>query len=119
MAQAGNGAGKTRRSQQWWDHVAEWGASGPPVRGVDRHFCLLPPCNRMARHAYAGCYTDSGLRWVGADPGRGITAFRFDSDKGELTPVGEVAQENPAWLEVDPTGRFLLATHEFGPAAPE
>jgi len=36
QAQAGNGAGKTRRSLQWWDHVAEWWspASQPAIQRI-------------------------------------------------------------------------------------
>ena len=45
---------------------------------------------------------------------------RLRRASGKLTPTGEVVPhkglgdgDSPAWLEVDPTGEYLIATHEL------
>jgi 6-phosphogluconolactonase len=114
---AGGGGGPSpshmQRVGQITQHLrvgrARLGSTGPAAMGAtERH-----------RHAYVGCYTgftEQGvLGWVGtANAGTGITRFLLTESTGKLTPTGEVvAQDSPAWLEVDPTGEFLVATHEL------
>ena len=91
---------------------------------VGQHLCRRSMSSAVAaapasRHAYVGSYTgfeEQGvLGWVGtANAGAGITHFLFNEDTGKLTPTGQVVtQDSPAWLEIDPTGQFLVATHEL------
>jgi 6-phosphogluconolactonase len=55
---------------------------------------------------YVGTYTDSGSK--------GIYAFRFDANAGSVTPVELVAaSDNPSFLVVDPSHRFLYAANEI------
>ncbi len=56
---------------------------------------------------YVGTYTDKDSR--------GIYAYRYDSESGELTSLGLAAPaENPSFLAVDPSGRYLYAVNETG-----
>jgi 6-phosphogluconolactonase len=55
---------------------------------------------------YIGTYT-------GGDS-KGIYAYRFDAISGEVNPIGLVAEsENPSFLAVHPSGRFLYAVNEI------
>lgn len=55
---------------------------------------------------YVGTYTGKGSE--------GIYAYRFDPATGESSSVGLVAStDNPSFLTVDPTGRFLYAVNEL------
>jgi 6-phosphogluconolactonase len=55
---------------------------------------------------YVGTYTGEGSE--------GIYAHRFDPATGESSPIGLVAAtDNPSFLAVDPTGRFLYAVNEL------
>ena len=56
--------------------------------------------------AYIGTYTREG--------GKGIYIHRYDADTGALTPVGSVESENPSFLAIHPSGRFLYAVNEVG-----
>lgn len=73
----------------------------------------------MAQHyVFVGCYSGyepGQLGWVGStQPGEGILSFSFDSDTGSLSPLsGVTEQDSPAWLEIHPNQRFLVATHEL------
>ncbi len=63
--------------------------------GVLAHDCLV----------YIGTYTNTGSE--------GIYAFRFDPDTGGSVQLGlAAATDNPSFLAVDPTGRFLYAVNE-------
>ncbi|MEE2753843.1 MAG: lactonase family protein, partial [Candidatus Latescibacterota bacterium] len=54
---------------------------------------------------YAGTYTNRG--------GKGTYAFRFCPEDGGLDEIGEaVHSENPSFLTIHPSGRFLYATNE-------
>jgi 6-phosphogluconolactonase len=54
---------------------------------------------------YVGTYTDHGSQ--------GIYAYRFDSIRGETTPIGLVAAtENPTFLAIHPNRRLLYAVNE-------
>eukprot|EP00040_Diaphanoeca_grandis_P009600 m.49435 g.49435 ORF g.49435 m.49435 type:complete len:389 (+) comp21021_c1_seq1:13-1179(+) len=70
--------------------------------------------------AYVGSYTgfsdEKQLRWVGSKtPGKGITIFEYDEKEGKLQKTNHavVEQDSPTWLEVHPSGRFLVAVHEL------
>ena len=54
---------------------------------------------------YVGTYTGHGSQ--------GIYAYRFDPETGQSTAIGLVAEtENPTFLAVHPSGRFLYAVNE-------
>lgn len=45
--------------------------------------------------------------------GRGITVMEFDEASGRLTPLAETTGiDNPGYLAIDPTGRFLYSVSE-------
>ena len=65
---------------------------------------------------YVGSYTAAAgaLPWVGSHGGAGITRLTLNPATGKLSATGEVvAQQSPTWLEVDPSGTFLVATTEL------
>ena len=50
------------------------------------------------------------------DTGKGIYAWRFDSDSGEMEPLGLVAAASrPTFLAVHPNRRFLYAVSRPSP----
>ena len=54
---------------------------------------------------FVGTYTDK--------ESKGIYAYRFDATTSELTPLGVAAEtNNPSFLAIDPTRRFLYAVNE-------
>src|SRR5579863_4131119 len=56
---------------------------------------------------YVGTYTEEG------STSRGIYAYRFDSNTGEVTSLGLAAQTvNPSFLAIHPNHRFLYAVNE-------
>ena len=56
---------------------------------------------------YIGTYT--------GPKSRGIYAYRFDAETGQLTSLGLAAEAvNPSFLAVDPTHQFLYAVNELG-----
>jgi 6-phosphogluconolactonase len=58
--------------------------------------------------AYVGGYTDK--------EGKGIYAFRFNSQTGELFPLGlAVETPNPSFIVLHPTGKYLYAVGFTGP----
>lgn len=56
--------------------------------------------------AYIGTYTREGSK--------GIYIHRYDAGTGALTPVGSVESDNPSFLAIHPSGRFLYAVNEVG-----
>jgi 6-phosphogluconolactonase len=72
-----------------------------------------------SRLVYVGTYTDWSLvvpvhRNPPGERSKGIYAFRFDTDKGVLTPLGLAAETaNPTYVTFSPSGRFLYATNEI------
>jgi 6-phosphogluconolactonase len=57
---------------------------------------------------YVGTYTEG----EGAT-GKGIYAFRYNANTGDVTPLGLAAETtNPSWVTVHPNGRFLYAVNE-------
>src|SRR5262249_32630288 len=46
---------------------------------------------------------------------KGIYAFRYDANSGKLTPLGIAAEtQDPSWVAVHPSGKFLYAVNEAG-----
>lgn len=57
---------------------------------------------------YVGTYTEDGSK------SKGIYAFRYDANSGQITPVGLSAETtNPSWVTVAPNGRFVYAVNEL------
>ena len=72
------------------------------------------------RVAYVGSYTGftkkGQLGWVGSETaGTGITILAFDATSGKLSQTKHdvMPQDSPTWLEVHPSGQFLVAVHEL------
>ena len=58
--------------------------------------------------AYVGTYTSKTTS-------KGIYAYRFDSEKGQLTSISVAAETtDPSFLAVHPNGKFLYAVNEIG-----
>jgi 6-phosphogluconolactonase len=57
---------------------------------------------------YVGTYTADGSK------SKGIYAFRYDAESGQIAPVGLAAETtNPSWVTLAPNGRFLYAVNEL------
>jgi 6-phosphogluconolactonase len=70
-------------------------------------FCSLTSQAQAARNEliYVGTYTGHGSQ--------GIYSYHFDPETGRTTAIGLVAKtENPTFLAVHPSGRFLYAVNE-------
>jgi 6-phosphogluconolactonase len=60
--------------------------------------------------AYVGGYSDK--------EGKGIYAFRFNAQTGEMVPLGlAVETPNPSFIVLHPTGKYLYAVGFTGPGA--
>jgi 6-phosphogluconolactonase len=71
--------------------------------------CAAAPARHAQYFAYVGTYTEEG------SASKGIYAYRYDADTGDITPVGLVAETiNPSFLAVHPSHRFLYAVNETG-----
>jgi 6-phosphogluconolactonase len=58
--------------------------------------------------AYVGTYTSKTTS-------KGIYAYRFDPEKGQLTAIGVAAESvDPSFLAVHPNGKYLYAVNEVG-----
>ena len=58
--------------------------------------------------AYVGTYTSKTTS-------KGVYAFRFDAQKGQLTSLGVAAEAvDPSFLAAHPNGKFLYAVNEVG-----
>ena len=58
---------------------------------------------------YVGTYTEDGSK------SKGIYAYRFDADTGQITSLGLAAETtNPSFVALHPNGRFLYAVNEVG-----
>ncbi len=68
------------------------------------------PASHKKYFVYVGTYTAEA-----GSTSKGIYAYRFDSDTGELTSLGLAAETtNPSFLAVHPNHRFLYAVNETG-----
>ncbi len=70
----------------------------------------------VARYVYVGTYTAPNYAPGGKKPStaEGIYAFRMDASRGNLTPVQVVKDENPSYLAIDPTMKYLYCVNELG-----
>src|ERR1700736_2119303 len=58
---------------------------------------------------YVGTYTEDGSK------SKGIYAYRFDADTGQISSLGLAAETiNPSFVAPHPNGRFLYAVNEVG-----
>lgn len=58
---------------------------------------------------YVGTYTEEGSK------SKGIYAYRFDPESGQITSLGLAAETiNPSFVALSPNGRFLYAVNEVG-----
>ena len=66
------------------------------------------PAAKAQPIAYVGTYTNK-------TSSKGIYAFRFDPQKGQLSALGVAAETaDPSFLAVHPNGKFLYAVNEVG-----
>jgi 6-phosphogluconolactonase len=70
--------------------------------------CSGTPAKHHAKYfVYVGTYTEEGSE------SKGIYAYRFDMDTGQLVPIGLAAETiNPSFLAVHPNHHFLYAVNE-------
>jgi 6-phosphogluconolactonase len=81
-----------------------------PALLFSRPQALTPDKPAATTHyiAYVGTYTSK-------TSSKGIYAFRFDTDKGQLTAIGvAVESTDPSFLVVHPNGQYLYAVNEIG-----
>ena len=55
--------------------------------------------------AYVGTYTRDGSK--------GIYTFNYNADTGELSLIGTTESENPSFLAIHPSGKYLYAVNEI------
>jgi len=68
-------------------------------------FCTAKEKASTSYFVYVGTYTTNGSK--------GIYSYRFDSRSGQLTEMRLAAEtENPSFLAIDPSQRFLYAVNE-------
>ncbi len=76
---------------------------------------LLSQAQTPAKPAAAGQYIAYVGTYTSKTNSKGIYAFRFDSEKGQLTPIGVAAETtDPSFLAVHPNGKYLYAVNEIG-----
>jgi 6-phosphogluconolactonase len=61
-------------------------------------------------HIYVGAYTQD-LGWVKGQA-KGIMLYALDPVTGEMLKLSEIASDNPSYLAVHPSGKFLFSTNE-------
>ena len=72
------------------------------------------PAGPTNRYVYVGTYTAPHTAPGGThvSTARGIYVFRMDGSNGALTQLQVLDVENPSWLAIDPSGRYLYAVNE-------
>ena len=83
---------------------------------------LLPSLFAVVRSGRAAQKSTRGTHYlalVGAytnkTSSKGIYAFDFDSESGQLTPTGVAAETpNPSWVAIHPNGKWVYAANESG-----
>ena len=74
---------------------------------------LLTTLTASAAFAQKGKYLFFVGTYTEGTKSKGIYAYRYDADSGQITPVGLAAETtNPSWLTLHPSGRFLYAVNE-------
>jgi 6-phosphogluconolactonase len=73
-------------------------------------FAAAAPAKSHGKYLfYVGTYTEEGSK------SKGIYAYRYDADSGEITALGLAAETtNPSFVAPHPNGRFLYAVNEVG-----
>jgi 6-phosphogluconolactonase len=68
------------------------------------------------RYVYVGTYTAPNTAPGGKVPStaKGIYVFKMEGTRGDLIPVQVVEAENPSFLAVDPTMKYLYCVNELG-----
>jgi 6-phosphogluconolactonase len=80
----------------------------PPLLLLSRVQAPPKPAAKGQYIAYVGTYTSKTIS-------KGIYAYRFDPEKGQLTSIGIAAETtDPSFLAVHPNGKFLYAVNEIG-----
>ena len=71
-------------------------------------FLAAAPAEQHGKYLfYVGTYTE------GSSKSKGIYAYGFDADTGQITPLGRAAETtNPSFVALHPNGRFLYAVNE-------
>jgi 6-phosphogluconolactonase len=76
---------------------------------------LLSRAQTPAKPAAAGQYIAYVGTYTSKTNSKGIYAYRFDSEKGQLTSIGLAAETtDPSFLAVHPNGKYLYAVNEIG-----
>jgi len=79
-----------------------------PVLSVLRAQTPEKPAAKTQYIAYVGTYTAKTTS-------KGIYAYRFDPQNGQLSAIGVAAQsEDPSFVVLHPNGKFLYAVNEIG-----
>jgi 6-phosphogluconolactonase len=66
------------------------------------------PAAKAQYIAYVGTYTSKTTS-------KGIYAYRFNAENGQLSPIGVAAESvDPSFLAVHPNGKYLYAVNEIG-----
>lgn len=77
--------------------------------------CLFFPSARtQEKPAAKGQYIAFVGTYTTKTSSKGIYAYRFDANKGQLTPIGVAAETtDPSFLAVHPSGKYLYAVNEI------
>ncbi|HLZ51125.1 MAG TPA: lactonase family protein [Candidatus Acidoferrum sp.] len=79
-----------------------------PLLWLSRAQTPEKPASNGQYIAFVGTYTSK-------TSSKGIYAYRFDANKGQLTPIGVAAEAvDPSFLAVNPNGKYLYAVNEIG-----
>jgi 6-phosphogluconolactonase len=75
---------------------------------------LLSPAQTPEKSAGKGQYIAYVGTYTAKTSSKGIYAYRFDAEKGQLTSLGVVAETaDPSFLAVHPNGKYLYAVNEI------
>ena len=89
-------------------------AAAALVPSLTRAQTAQPTGGPTNRYVYVGTYTAPHTAPGGSKPStaRGIYVFRMDGSSGALSQLQVVDVENPSWVTLDPSGRYLYAVNE-------
>ena len=77
-------------------------------------FLSFPPARAQGKPAAKGQYIAFVGTYTTKTSSKGIYAYRFDANKGQLTPIGVAAETtDPSFLAVHPSGKYLYAVNEI------
>jgi len=77
-----------------------------------------PPSSAISQYVYVGTYT-IGIPPGGSHPTQatGIYVYKMNPFNGDLTFIQVMTTDNPSFLAIDPTKKFLYCVNELGPDA--